>query len=129
MRAGAQPSITVSVAVNCATPIRMKTKLTDIVPRIFGSLIFKVEAMRSEEHTSELQSRLHLVCRLLLEKKKKIQNDRGRKCATIKSSGFEGSLCAQYMKCTLLLMAHTGSHIFHEAPCAQRHERTLPCHR
>src|SRR2546422_3046866 len=29
-----------------------------------------VIAMRSEEHTSELQSRLHLVCRLLLEKKK-----------------------------------------------------------
>src|SRR2546422_5750859 len=28
-------------------------------------------AWRSEEHTSELQSRLHLVCRLLLEKKKK----------------------------------------------------------
>src|SRR5687768_18232917 len=27
-------------------------------------------AVRSEEHTSELQSRLHLVCRLLLEKKK-----------------------------------------------------------
>src|SRR2546429_7183145 len=29
---------------------------------------------RSEEHTSELQSRLHLVCRLLLEKKKKLYN-------------------------------------------------------
>src|SRR2546429_5713538 len=29
---------------------------------------------RSEEHTSELQSRLHLVCRLLLEKKKKHTN-------------------------------------------------------
>src|SRR2546422_2787229 len=29
---------------------------------------------RSEEHTSELQSRLHLVCRLLLEKKKKYTN-------------------------------------------------------
>src|SRR2546422_3665254 len=29
---------------------------------------------RSEEHTSELQSRLHLVCRLLLEKKKKAKN-------------------------------------------------------
>src|SRR2546422_6823983 len=29
---------------------------------------------RSEEHTSELQSRLHLVCRLLLEKKKKLKN-------------------------------------------------------
>src|SRR3989449_6933787 len=34
-----------------------------------------VEAVeRSEEHTSELQSRLHLVCRLLLEKKKKTQS-------------------------------------------------------
>src|SRR2546422_5080054 len=30
--------------------------------------------LRSEEHTSELQSRLHLVCRLLLEKKKKTKN-------------------------------------------------------
>src|SRR5256884_6145054 len=30
--------------------------------------------MRSEEHTSELQSRLHLVCRLLLEKKKTTSN-------------------------------------------------------
>src|SRR5687768_17826117 len=29
--------------------------------------------LRSEEHTSELQSRLHLVCRLLLEKKKVIK--------------------------------------------------------
>src|SRR2546422_6044365 len=33
-------------------------------------LLFRV---RSEEHTSELQSRLHLVCRLLLEKKKQRQ--------------------------------------------------------
>src|SRR2546429_1488251 len=32
----------------------------------------KGSAERSEEHTSELQSRLHLVCRLLLEKKKNI---------------------------------------------------------
>src|SRR3989442_9366264 len=31
---------------------------------------------RSEEHTSELQSRLHLVCRLLLEKKKKTTGSR-----------------------------------------------------
>src|SRR3989442_6810144 len=30
---------------------------------------------RSEEHTSELQSRPHLVCRLLLEKKKKKKNE------------------------------------------------------
>src|SRR2546422_4820203 len=33
----------------------------------------KPHGYRSEEHTSELQSRLHLVCRLLLEKKKSLQ--------------------------------------------------------
>src|SRR3989304_7028821 len=34
--------------------------------------------LRSEEHTSELQSRLHLVCRLLLEKKKKEDHVSGK---------------------------------------------------
>src|SRR2546422_8155684 len=38
------------------------------------TLISAVLSLRSEEHTSELQSRLHLVCRLLLEKKKKTYN-------------------------------------------------------
>src|SRR2546422_8403266 len=36
---------------------------------------------RSEEHTSELQSRLHLVCRLLLEKKKSLGEGPGRAAA------------------------------------------------
>src|SRR2546422_4303539 len=36
---------------------------------------------RSEEHTSELQSRLHLVCRLLLEKKKKQVDEPNQKNA------------------------------------------------
>src|SRR2546422_2961151 len=42
----------------------------------FGQQIVKrAEPMgRSEEHTSELQSRLHLVCRLLLEKKKRLRH-------------------------------------------------------
>src|SRR5205809_5016868 len=39
------------------------------VPQGASGVIRRV-VMRSEEHTSELQSRLHLVCRLLLEKKK-----------------------------------------------------------
>src|SRR2546422_4618496 len=38
---------------------------------------------RSEEHTSELQSRLHLVCRLLLEKKKKRKNHRSTSIDTM----------------------------------------------
>src|SRR2546422_4477997 len=37
-----------------------------------GVELVRKNKMRSEEHTSELQSRLHLVCRLLLEKKKDI---------------------------------------------------------
>src|SRR3989449_1789481 len=44
------------------------TRTADIVGSILGVLTL---TPRSEEHTSELQSRLHLVCRLLLEKKKK----------------------------------------------------------
>src|SRR2546425_8708036 len=37
-------------------------------------------SMRSEEHTSELQSLAYLVCRLLLEKKKKNKDDDHRRC-------------------------------------------------
>src|SRR5690625_5413950 len=37
-----------------------------------------IAAVRSEEHTSELQSRGHLVCRLLLGKKKIVNNDHMR---------------------------------------------------
>src|SRR2546429_3597711 len=40
-------------------------------PRAQRGAVGAPRQMRSEEHTSELQSRLHLVCRLLLEKKKK----------------------------------------------------------
>src|SRR2546429_1397134 len=42
---------------------------------------FPGEVGRSEEHTSELQSRLHLVCRLLLEKKKNNTCDSVQWCA------------------------------------------------
>src|SRR5690625_2623912 len=43
------------------------------------SAIRELTEMRSEEHTSELQSRGHLVCRLLLEKKKKLEQTNTRK--------------------------------------------------
>src|SRR5687768_18368884 len=39
-----------------------------------------LDDLRSEEHTSELQSRLHLVCRLLLEKKNKDNTGRQLRC-------------------------------------------------
>src|SRR5687768_18042039 len=45
--------------------------VTDFDGDGWRDLYFTNSRFRSEEHTSELQSRLHLVCRLLLEKKKK----------------------------------------------------------
>src|SRR2546429_5057286 len=64
---------------NCLCPLRSRSclgpaqsvksaKLPDSVP----------PRRRSEEHTSELQSRLHLVCRLLLEKKKHLTTKKAR---------------------------------------------------
>src|SRR2546422_3321017 len=57
-------------------PVRYRHKARN--PEIAGDIEhpkpspgFTKLVLRSEEHTSELQSRLHLVCRLLLEKKKK----------------------------------------------------------
>src|SRR2546422_1973278 len=48
---------------------------TRLVPSPREVAVMMYDFSRSEEHTSELQSRLHLVCRLLLEKKKKNQKN------------------------------------------------------
>src|SRR5262245_62800933 len=54
-----------------------------ILGSLIGALSIRVMSddwirIRSEEHTSELQSLRHLVCRLLLEKKKKVQRTQHR---------------------------------------------------
>src|SRR2546430_8920982 len=65
---------------NDSTETAMKllssTKLFALAESLGGveSLINHPASMRSEEHTSELQSQSNLVCRLLLEKKKKNRN-------------------------------------------------------
>src|SRR2546429_5010095 len=48
----------------------MRTDSTTLSESALTAAREQVASLRSEEHTSELQSRLHLVCRLLLEKKK-----------------------------------------------------------
>src|SRR2546422_6742445 len=60
---GFRPPFSPSVA--CFAETRHSSKVTNVMS--FSSRWLT----RSEEHTSELQSRLHLVCRLLLEKKTK----------------------------------------------------------
>src|SRR2546422_5223400 len=67
-----------SIAVTAVAPVQFayrdkrlgdtETVMVETYPDVFYPTSTTV---RSEEHTSELQSRLHLVCRLLLEKKKK----------------------------------------------------------
>src|SRR3989449_2531619 len=51
---------------------------------------------RSEEHTSELQSRLHLVCRLLLEKKKKTSHQKNKPLNTSNGHPPKGILYIQH---------------------------------
>src|SRR2546429_1088739 len=48
---------------------RMRGRAAEWLPGTDHAGIATQNVVRSEEHTSELQSRLHLVCRLLLEKK------------------------------------------------------------
>src|SRR5947209_14494322 len=50
---------------------RRQTRTPHITARQLRFVLWRI---RSEEHTSELQSRQYLVCRLLLEKKKKLQS-------------------------------------------------------
>src|SRR2546429_4529050 len=66
-----------TLSLHDALPISRRTgrreyPLACLVLGILRTLLGRAlcRSMRSEEHTSELQSRLHLVCRLLLEKKK-----------------------------------------------------------
>src|SRR2546422_6250217 len=54
----------------------------------------ELPSKRSEEHTSELQSRLHLVCRLLLEKKKNKDNNSPNKEKIKEDNTTKRSTCA-----------------------------------
>src|SRR2546422_8426125 len=76
------PAVVSSYARVCTTDeCRYRLCGITVAPRIpiamnslSGSARMEAWGTRSEEHTSELQSRLHLVCRLLLEKKKKCKS-------------------------------------------------------
>src|SRR2546425_7968570 len=65
---------------------RIPLPVLERVDFVHGSpRVEEVYALRSEEHTSELQSLAYLVCRLLLEKKKTIRKCRHRR-STMKSA-------------------------------------------
>src|SRR2546429_3903629 len=76
---------------------------------------------RSEEHTSELQSRLHLVCRLLLEKKKPPSPTRHRPRSS-------GSATARESPTTSTCLSSPGS-LTRSAPAILRAPPSSPAHR
>src|SRR5438309_4492025 len=61
----ARPDRRIDLGVGAGRSVAVEQQVAD------GDLAAEVDVRRSEEHTSELQSQFHLVCRLLLEKKKK----------------------------------------------------------
>src|SRR3712207_8662495 len=65
-----------SSPISCSTPILRRSTGSILAPSTSGSCGGSLGVVRmrsrSEEHTSELQSRQYLVCRLLLEKKMKL---------------------------------------------------------
>src|SRR5256884_5105871 len=56
-----------ALPISLFSPAKPMTRAAGMMAR---ERVMSLRSQRSEEHTSELQSRLHLVCRLLLEKKK-----------------------------------------------------------
>src|SRR3712207_8446779 len=64
------------LSINIGVPICVRARARNqglnfsLFSKNLRTLLFAIEGSRSEEHTSELQSRQYLVCRLLLEKKK-----------------------------------------------------------
>src|SRR5207247_10025063 len=73
-RSSATPGCT-PITIFCSSgkrPIRRSSRKISYTT-VVGDFVYPRPSQRSEEHTSELQSRVDLVCRLLLEKKKKIK--------------------------------------------------------
>src|SRR5260370_12143756 len=66
-----------TLSLHDALPICSSAKLLSSTDALIGlrNRVLALYRKRSEEHTSELQSHLNLVCRLLLEKKKKKNKD------------------------------------------------------
>src|SRR5690625_6708066 len=69
--ATATAGIIVGVVTKTGLGLKMGNSLVGLAGNLSTNIQMQLLFTRSEEHTSELQSRGHLVCRLLLEKKKK----------------------------------------------------------
>src|SRR2546429_5197516 len=71
-------ALPISIKAGTSTHRAFTFALEEVCHSLALQIVADGEGARSEEHTSELQSRLHLVCRLLLEKKKIIRQPQHR---------------------------------------------------
>src|SRR5256885_12438841 len=83
------------------------------------------KAFRSEEHTSELQSPCNLVCRLLLEKKKRLHQHPvahyfGNSSGTGRDDRLPSRHRLQQDKAISFLHARPGTHVYGDLLCSQR---------
>src|SRR5687768_17863828 len=78
-----------------------RKRCNPFVNRLVTTWRRKPEVLRSEEHTSELQSRLRLVCRLQLEKKKKNE----QKLSILQSLKIKFKLCKPVRQHLLLTLS------------------------
>src|SRR5437899_6451220 len=80
---------------SCCSPRKRRSTWSDLpLPRKGRAT---QRAARSEEHTSELQSLRHLVCRLLLEKKKKYRKVRHARVDAAKDIFIESIICFELL--------------------------------
>src|SRR6266571_2348818 len=90
-----------------------------------------IRQWRSEEHTSELQSHVNLVCRLLLEKKKySALSALGTHLALTSSGGAIGKLCIDKVGCTVSIfspqyLSSISSFFFNDAPTTEIYTLSL----
>src|SRR5690554_6987047 len=80
--------------------------------------------LRSEEHTSELQSRPHLVCRLLLEKKNQLLTFLGGLAALVHAldTSHAGLFVAIMFRCEVLMSEYVAQVMLHAVPAVRRRE-------
>src|SRR3989442_8852081 len=90
-----------------------------------SSALNAINATRSEEHTSELQSRPHLVCRLLLEKKKKkVDVHAAIHCANRRPGHSGKDLPFTDRPCTVSTVTLPTKGVRHHAGCMKRAPHT-----
>src|SRR5687768_5598703 len=78
----------------------------------------RTRSPRSEEHTSELQSRLHLVCRLLLEKK--IRHCGEGACGPADANSCPSAFPSHLLRIRRALQRHTWQHGCTDKPCGRK---------